>query len=45
MVTANVKNFVIDVDGVMTDGQFYYTAEGKVMKVFGPNDHDALLLL
>ena len=45
MVTANVKNFVIDVDGVMTDGQFYYTAEGKVMKAFGPNDHDALLLL
>lgn len=41
----NIKNFVIDVDGVMTDGRFYYTAEGKVMKAFGADDHDALLLL
>lgn len=40
-----MKNFIIDVDGVMTDGRFYYTAEGKVMKAFGPDDHDALLLL
>src|SRR5437868_760835 len=39
------KNFVLDVDGVMTDGRFYYSAEGKVMKAFGPDDHDALLLL
>ncbi len=40
-----LKNFIIDVDGVLTDGRFYYTAEGKVMKAFGPDDHDALLLL
>jgi 3-deoxy-D-manno-octulosonate 8-phosphate phosphatase (KDO 8-P phosphatase) len=39
------KNFVLDVDGVLTDGRFYYTAEGKSMKAFGPDDHDALLLL
>ena len=39
------KNFILDVDGVLTDGRFYYTAEGKVMKAFGPDDHDALLLL
>lgn len=39
------KHFVLDVDGVMTDGRFYYTSEGKVMKSFGPDDHDALLLL
>lgn len=39
------KYFVIDVDGVLTDGKFYYTKEGKVMKVFGPNDHDALQIL
>jgi len=39
------KNFILDVDGVMTDGRFYYTAEGKAMKAFGPDDHDALLLL
>jgi len=37
--------FVVDVDGVMTTGQFAYTAEGKAFKVFGPDDHDALLLL
>lgn len=41
----NIKNFIIDVDGVMTDGRFYYTAEGKVMKAFGADDHDGLLLL
>ncbi len=39
------KNFFIDLDGVMTDGRFYYTAEGKAMKAFGPDDHDAILLL
>ena len=36
---------VLDVDGVMTTGQFAYTAEGKAFKMFGPDDHDALLLL
>ncbi|MGB2580232.1 MAG: HAD hydrolase family protein [Minisyncoccia bacterium] len=40
-----IKNFILDVDGVLTDGQFYYSIEGKVMKSFGPDDHDALLLL
>ena len=39
------KVFLLDVDGVMTTGQFAYTAEGKVMKVFGPDDNDALSLL
>jgi len=37
--------FVLDVDGVMTTGQFFYTARGKVVKIFGPDDHDALSLL
>ncbi len=37
--------FILDVDGVLTNGQFYYTAEGKVMKVFGPDDNDALSIL
>lgn len=41
----NPTVFILDVDGVMTTGQFYYSAEGKVMKVFGPDDHDALMLL
>lgn len=44
-IAPNIKNFILDVDGVLTDGKFYYTAEGKAMKAFGPDDHDALLLL
>lgn len=36
---------LIDVDGVMTDGKFYYSEAGKVMKAFGPDDHDAISLL
>ncbi|MEK7080248.1 MAG: phosphatase [Patescibacteria group bacterium] len=39
------KYFLIDVDGVMTDGKLYYTKEGKIMKVFGPDDSDALNIL
>ncbi|MBD5771110.1 HAD hydrolase family protein [Marinomonas colpomeniae] len=37
--------FILDVDGVMTDGQFHYSLDGKVMKVFGADDSDALSLL
>lgn len=40
-----IKNFILDVDGVLTDGQFHYTVDGKVSKVFGPDDSDALNLL
>lgn len=40
-----MKHFILDVDGVLTDGGFYYSAEGKVMKKFGPYDNDALSLL
>jgi hypothetical protein len=36
---------ICDVDGVLTNGQFVYTSEGKFSKVFGPDDHDALTLL
>lgn len=39
------KTFLLDVDGVFTDGSFYYTGEGKIMKKFGPDDNDALDLL
>lgn len=39
------KYFVLDVDGVMTTGQMYYTKDGKTMKVFGDADSDALCLL
>lgn len=37
--------FILDVDGVLTNGQFLYTAQGKVMKIFGPDDNDGLSLL
>lgn len=37
--------FLLDVDGVMTTGQFLYTADGKTMKVFGADDNDGLSLL
>jgi 3-deoxy-D-manno-octulosonate 8-phosphate phosphatase (KDO 8-P phosphatase) len=43
--TRKPRVFILDVDGVMTTGQFFYTAEGKVMKVFGADDNDALSLL
>ena len=39
------KCFIIDVDGVMTTGQFLYSADGKQMKIFGPDDNDGLGLL
>ena len=37
--------FIIDVDGVLTTGQFLYSSEGKVMKIFGPDDNEALSLI
>ena len=39
------KIFILDVDGVMTDGRFYYTEDGKVMKsdlYFKPNISEIL---
>lgn len=40
-----MKNFILDVDGVLNTGQFLYTADGKVMKIFGPDDNDGLSLV
>ena len=37
--------FILDVDGVMTTGQFFYSKSGKIYKVFGPHDNDGLKLL
>jgi len=37
--------FILDVDGVLTNGQFLYTSEGKIMKIFGPDDNDGLSIL
>jgi 3-deoxy-D-manno-octulosonate 8-phosphate phosphatase (KDO 8-P phosphatase) len=39
------KTFILDVDGVFTDGKIYCSSEGKLFKVFGPDDHDALKLI
>ena len=39
------KNIILDVDGIMTTGQFLYDNKGKKYKVFGPDDADALKLL
>jgi len=36
---------IFDVDGVLTDGTFTYSANGKIYKVFGSHDSDALNIL
>ena len=36
---------ILDVDGVLTTGQFFYNEDGKKFKVFGPDDNDATSLL
>ena len=41
----NPKVFILDVDGVLTDGGFYYSEEGKILKKFGPDDNDALKII
>jgi len=41
----NFKVLILDVDGVMTTGQFLYSEAGKQMKIFGPDDNDGLGLL
>ena len=37
--------FVLDVDGVMTNGQFLYSDAGKEYKTFGAHDNDGLKML
>lgn len=44
-MTTIPKVFILDVDGVLTDGCFYYSEDGKILKKFGPDDNDALKLL
>tara|TARA_Y100000992_G_C21200221_1_gene460048 strand:- start:55 stop:546 length:492 start_codon:yes stop_codon:yes gene_type:complete len=41
----NPKYFLLDVDGVMTSGNFIYSKQGKIFKEFGPDDSDALNIL
>mgnify|MGYP001312794711 CR=1 FL=1 len=41
----NPTHFVIDVDGVLSTGQFIYGDSGKLYKIFGPHDSDGLKLI
>lgn len=36
------KFLILDVDGVITTGQFVYNKSGKICKIFGPDDTDML---
>lgn len=38
-------NLILDLDGVLTDGKFYYDENGKRLKAFGVDDSDALRLI
>ena len=39
------KYLILDVDGVMTTGQFIYDKSGKAMKIFGAHDNDGLKII
>lgn len=39
------QHLLLDVDGVFTDGKIYSSKDGKIFKVFGPDDHDAIKLV
>lgn len=41
----NIRLFLTDVDGTLTDGGMYYTADGDVMKKFNARDGMGLQLL
>jgi 3-deoxy-D-manno-octulosonate 8-phosphate phosphatase (KDO 8-P phosphatase) len=45
MKTIVPKYFILDVDGVMTTGQFLYSESGKAYKIFGPHDNDGIKML
>ena len=32
------KNFILDIDGVLTDGKMIYSNKGKILKTFGADD-------
>ena len=36
---------IFDVDGVLTNGQFFYDSKKKKYKIFGPDDNDMLKIL
>lgn len=37
-----IKHLIMDVDGVLNTGQFFYSSEGKLLKAFGAHDKDGL---
>ena len=41
----NIKLFISDVDGTLTDGGMYYNASGEIMKKFNTRDAFGLRLL
>ena len=40
-----IKTVITDVDGVLTDGRFVYTKDGKQSKTFGAHDADGVNML
>ena len=40
-----ITTLVTDVDGVLTNGKFYYSDKGKLLKEFGPHDGDGAKIL
>lgn len=41
----NLKKIITDVDGVLTNGKFFYNQEGKILKEFGPHDGDGIKMI
>jgi 3-deoxy-D-manno-octulosonate 8-phosphate phosphatase (KDO 8-P phosphatase) len=42
---ANIRLLVLDVDGVLTDGRLYFSAEGESLKVFDVRDGSGMVQL
>jgi 3-deoxy-D-manno-octulosonate 8-phosphate phosphatase (KDO 8-P phosphatase) len=40
-----IKDLVTDVDGVLTDGKYFYSDQGKILKQFGPHDSDGFKII
>ena len=45
MNLVKVIKFILDVDGVLSTGQYLYSNDGKIYKIFGPHDHDGLKMI
>jgi len=41
----NINQLVTDIDGVLTDGRYFYSDEGKILKQFGPHDNDRFKII